>query len=706
MRESDIKDVLIRNYMPYAKGTIVSRAIPSIDGMKPANRRILYTMYKMGLIKGDKKKSAKIVGQVMTYHPHGDGSIYDTMVRMATGHEALNVPYVESKGNFGKVWSKNMAYAASRYTEAKLSPICAELFEGMGENAVDMVDNFDNTELEPSILPVKFPTVLVNASHGIAVGRHSNISPFGLKEVCNATIGMLTGKVAEPADLMDVLGYPEFSTGGYIHEDPRELMKLYTTGRGSFTITGKVLVGRDSIIITEIPYRTNVESIISDIKDNMKEELKEVQSVKDLSDINGMRVQIVLKRGTDIRKAVYKIRRLTKLRTTATFNNSVIIDNRCKTLGVYDMLNEWIKFRMGTLTRVYQHRYEKKKEQVELLETWEKIQNDIKFATSIITLNVEEKAIKNLRENFKLTLKQCQYLLDMKIRLITVDRLQGKLKELAEARADMQEYQRILSSDEAKKEVIVKELAEIRDKYGVERRTSVDQPVRAEEYEKEEPVISDEVVKIVITKSNKIKKLVTLKDFSNFEPDENDPVRFQFACKNNEYILVFTYSGWCYKILADDVDSSKGYPKESLFKYVQREDNSEIIYAMPAGDFSGYFNVVYGNGRGTTVYLSKVAGNRKKYKNVFEPSVKGDIFITRADKFFIITRRSKAAYIDLEYRRTFSTREAFKVGTVTGDDYIFGIQPADRVPDINSVDLSRYRKGYCVKIVDTLWEKE
>lgn len=703
INDVDIKEVLIRNYMPYAKVTIVSRAIPAIDGMKPANRRILYTMAKMGLINGDKKKSAKIVGQVMTYHPHGDGTIYDTLVRMSTGNESLNSPYIESKGNFGKAWSKNMAYAASRYTEAKLAPICAELFEGLNEDAVDMVNNFDDTEKEPALLPVKFPNILVNTSSGIAVGRNSNISPFNLKQMCEATIGLLDGTYENAAEMADAIGYPDFPSGGFIHEDRKELLKLYQTGRGTFNISGKVQVGKDVIMITEIPYKSNVETIISDIKENMKTELKEVASVKDLSDIRGLRVQIVLKRGSDLRKTYKKICRLTKLRTHITFNNSVIINNRCKTVGVYELLNEWVKFRMETLRRMYTFRYNKKKDQVHLLEAWEKIKDDIRGVINVITLNPEEKAKKLLRTNYKLTEKQCEYLLDMKLRLITQDRLLGKLKELEEARVAMNRFLDIVEDDEVKKQVIIDELKEIIDKYGAPRRT-LEVEALTDEDEKAEPTkVSDETVQVVVTEKGYMKKLVDLKDIVNFEEDEEDPVQFKFTCKNDEQMLVFTYSGACYKIPVDDIESGKGYPKDYIMRHIERMDDSAIMKVMPAGDFTGSFNVVYGNGRGTTVFLEKVSGKRRRYKKVFESSEPGNVWITEESKFFIITRNKFAAYINLDFRNSISTREAFKVGRVPDGDRIFGIQPASQVPNIEEVDLDRYRKGYCVKIRDTLW---
>ena len=700
----DIKQVLIRNYLPYAKGTIVSRAIPAIDGFKPANRRILYTMHNMGLVKGDKKKSAKIVGQVMTYHPHGDATIYDTMVRMATGNESLNVPYVESKGNFGKTWSKNMAYAASRYTEAKLSPICAEVFEGLNENAVDMVPNFDNTEMEPSLLPVKFPSILVNTSNGIAVGCSSNIAPFGLTEVCNATIGMLDGSIAEDdmEAFMDVIGAPEFPTGGFIHTDRRELYKLCKTGRGTFTISGSVQIEKDRILIKQIPYKTDVESIVEEIKNHMKDELKDVVSVKDLSDIKGLNVQIMLKRGVRPRQVLKKINRLTKLRMPVSFSNTVIINNRCKTLGVYDLLKEWIAFRLNTVQRIYEFKREKKEKQVHLLETWEKLRDDIKGAVDIIANNSEQVAREKLMSTFGLDELQCDYILDMKIRLITTDRLADKIRELIGSREELKTYTLLATEEEQRKRLIQYELKEIIRKYGNKRKCAMVAPLEPEEEQAEPEVIDDSYVQVVITQKGCIKKIRTLKDMSAFQLDNADPQLCRISCRNTEDLLIYTYSGMCYKIKVNDIDDTRGIPKEYVFSMVEKADDSPIMYVTGSGDYTGSFNVVYPNGKGTKVYFSNVSGKRSKYKNQFEASAPGQCWFTTDDKFFIITHNKNAAYTDLSLMHI-SNRVSFKVARIGGHDSIFGVQPASRVPEFESIDTSKYNKGYCVKIKDKLW---
>lgn len=700
----DIKEVLVRNYMPYAKGTIVSRAIPAIDGLKPSNRRILYTMALMGLVGGDMKKSAKIVGQVMTYHPHGDSSIYETMVRMATGNESLNEPYIQSKGNFGKVWSKNMSFAASRYTEAKLAPICKELFDGLKEDAVDMVDNFDNTEKEPVLLPVKFPTVLVNASNGIAVGCSSNIAPFGLVEVCKATIRMLDGDI-DIQGLVDILGGPELPTGGYIHIDRNEMLKLVTKGRGTFVVSGKGEVYKDKIIIKEIPYKSSVEGIVEDIKENMKGELKDVTSVKDLSDINGLRIQVLLKRGSDTEKVLRKINRVTKLRTQMTFSNTVIIDNRYKTLGVWDLINEWIKFRLNTVSRVYKYRYNKRLKQVHLLEAWEKIQGNVDDVIDIISKNTEDDAKRELESRYGLDKEQSEYILDIKLRLITKDRLDGKLKELKDGRLDVARYLDLVENESSRKALIKSELEEIIETYGKDRKSKLAAPIKEDISDKDdmEP-IDDTLVLVVVTKKGYIKRLVSLNDQMNIQSKEEDPIKYKVLVKNNEDLLVYTYSGLCYKIPVHKIDSSKGIPKEYIYSLIDKSDDSGILTVVGSGDYSGNFNIVYSDGRGVKVYLSKVQGNRSKYRSQYSGGEPGGMWVVTEDKFFMITRNRNAAYINLEYMSKLGNRSKFKVGRIGRNDSLYGIQPVSKVPDMDQIDINKYTKGYCVKIKeDRLW---
>ena len=416
---ADIRSILINNYMPYAKGTIVARAIPAIDGLKPVNRRILYTMYKMGLL-NSRSKSANIVGATMRFHPHGDMAIYEALVRMTTGHEALNVPYIESKGSFGKFYSRDTDFAAPRYTEAKLAEICKEVFDGIDENAVDFVDNYDNTAKEPVVLPVKFPAVLVNTSSGIAVGTSSNIPSFNLQEVCEATIAILEGKVESAKDLASILRAPDFPTGGFIHGKEEDFIKLLETGQGTFTVSGTVELYKGKIVITEVPYKVNIEGILDDIRELVKTGVLDgITDVRDESDLRGLRAVVELRRGADVRRVLQKINAYTKLRTKVSFTTRVIVKKggkqRCVTMGILDLLNEWIAFRMSVIHRIYSYRLEKKLEHEHLLEVWEKIKNDIRKVADFIANNPEDSVVKFLKDTYGMDDIQILYLLDMKM---------------------------------------------------------------------------------------------------------------------------------------------------------------------------------------------------------------------------------------------------------------------------------------------------
>lgn len=706
-----LQDILIENYMPYAKGTIISRAIPGIDGLKPVNRRILYTMHKMNLYR-NRAKSANIVGATTVLHPHGDSAIYDAMARMTSGHEALNVPYIDSQGYFGKTYSRDTEAAAPRYTEAKLSPICKELFEGINEGAVKFKDNYDKTEQEPEVLPVKFPSVLVNTSSGIAVGTSSNIPQFGLKEVCESTIGILKGEIDTVEKLMKVLGAPDFTTGGHIHCSDADLLKLGKTGRGSFTISGTVVTSRGRIRITEIPYRTTVEAIIDDLKEAVKNgTITEISDVRDESDIKGLKVVIELKRGSDVRFVLRKINRLTRLRLRMSFITRVILEKeegkpQCVTLGLLELLEEWIEFRVKTIRKIFEHRRDKKEAQEEMLSAWEKIGEDLSKIVEYVSSNSERVSLDFLMANYKMTWEQANYIMDMRIKELTTDRMRKKLEELYQIRKDIQDYNEVIEDDAIKKRMIVEDLEYVIDKYGDTRMTNIVEPLpKGHDDIKEEEHIEDVDVIVIITNRGYIKRLVTLRDASELVLQEDDQIRFQYNINNKDELLLFTYSGMCYKVPVHTIDASRGVPRDFVFNMVEKLDDSELLYAVPAGDYSGSFNVVFDSGRGTKVRLGRVSGNRKRYRNVFEGGEPGDTWCTPDDRFFIVTRRRSAAYIDLEFMAKLSNRTAFRVARIAGNDSIFGVQSLNDVPDKDKIDLERYTKGYCVKINDDkLWE--
>lgn len=703
----EISKLLMANYMPYAKGTIIDRAIPAIDGLKPSNRKILYTMFNMGLLNGNKTKSSNIVGQTMKLHPHGDASIYESMVRMTTGNEALNLPYVESKGNFGKAYSRDLAFAAPRYTEAKLTKVCAELFDGINEDAVDFKPNFDDTTEEPVLLPVKFPSILVNTSSGIAVGTSSSIPSFGLKEVCDATVGILEGNIKNASELMDVLGVPKFTTGGYVHASKADLVALGKTGRASLTVSGSVSRTANKIIISEIPYGTTIERIIEDIEENVKSgDLKEIADVVDGIDLNGFKVTIELKKTANSAEVLKKLCRLTDLRMKMSFITRVIIDEECKELGLLDLLNHWIYFRLQTVERTYKHRKMKKSEQEHLLEAWEKIQLNIKEVAQIIANRTESEAKDELKRVYNLDDVQVNHILDMRIKMFTQDNLGKRLGELTIVRSELAEIDKILSDRKELTKVIIDELQAVRDKYGVESKTVMADPIREEDEDTKEK-IDDSLVSVILTKNGYLKRSLTTRLDYTINLPEDDDVDKRWLVANDSHILVFTYSGYVHKILVDSIECSRGIPKDKISNILHTVEESDIMYIDVAGNYSGYFNLVYSNGRGCRVNYSCAAGNRAKYKANYEETEPGRAFVTKDDKFFLITRKRKAAYSDISDLGKFSSRVAFKVARIESSDSILGIQPEKLVPDMSTINLEKYTKGYCVSIgADELWATE
>ena len=700
----ELGKVLLSNYLPYAKGTTIGRAIPAIDGFKPSQRRVLYTMFKMGLLTGNKAKSSKIVGQVMGIHPHGDSAIYETMVLMTTGNEGYNVPFVESKGNFGKVYSKDLAFAAPRYTEAKLCPISRELFEGIDEDAVRMIDNFDNTLKEPEILPVKFPNILVNASSGVAVGTSSNIPSFSLNSVCDATIGILKGEIKDGTGLAEVLKNPEFTTGGFLHTDKKMMENLCNKGYGTFTITGNAVTYPGQIVITEIPYNTTAEDIIEAIEEYAKTgELNEVRDIRDEIGLDGLKIIIEIKRGYDSNKVLGKILKYTSLRNKISYRTRVIIDDRCLDLSLFDVLEEWIKFRQKTIQNIYTYRLNKEAEQEHILKAWEIIKDIIPEIVDVISKNNESKAIEILNKKYGLDDKQTDYIMNMKVKNITTDNAEKNLKKLEEIRGNVDAYTKLATDEKTRKNLIVKELQEIKEKYGSESKTQVAEPV-ADVEEHEEVVISDDPVQVVLTKNGYVKRLITDRDVERFECPIGDEIVRTWNLKNNDHLLVFTYDGEVRKVLVDSIDATRRNLSDKLAVLAGIEDSDNILWIDSAGDYSGNFNLIYPNGKGVKIQYSRASGNRAKYISLYEPCEKGKCWITKEDQFFIITYKRKAAYADVSTLGILNNRKAFKVARIARGDAICGIQPLKFVPDRNIIDLDRYSKDYTVNIGDdVLW---
>ena len=707
---ADISKIMLDNFMPYAKGTIIDRAIPYIDGFKPVNRRILYSMYELRL--WDKKaKSNRIVGDTMgKYHPHGDSSIYDALVRMADSNESLNQALVVGKGNFGKVWSDEITPAHMRYTEAGLAPIAREIFEGINEDAVDMLENFDNTEKEPAMLPVKYPNVLINTSNGIAVGMGSSIPSYNLKDVCLATIAMLQGKATKPSDLVSILGAPDFTTGGFIHVSDADILKLLKKGSATLTMTGSVQLKKDAIIVNYLPYNTTMDKFVAQVEAQAGKdgEIKEISNVTDGTDKDGMSCEITIKRGYDVRDVLKKLYRYTDLRKKISFNTRIIVDDRPRELGVYELLELWIDFRVTTIKRIYNHRLGKANDREHLLKAWELMKNDVTEVAVMISSNTEEVAKGILMSKYGMDDIQSNYILDMKVKQLTTDNMLKRLKDLDDVRKNISDTVAFLGDEVAIRNYIVAELQDIIKKYGHDRITKVMEPVVEIENEKEVDTIPDMDVWVLMTEKGFLKRVLNPMDTLKADTwlSEGDKVVKEIKCRNTENILVVTYGGFCYKIPVHSIESTKSAFREYVWDLADKKEDSDICYVTNSGDYNKYFNVVYGNGRGRKVYLGAVSGPRRRYQGLFEAGTKDNIFVTECDEFFVITYKRKAAYANLKILNMYSARSAFKIARIGSDDAIFGLQPVENVPDMSAIDTERYSKGYCVSIRDdVLWRK-
>lgn len=709
---TELDDALFDYYLPYAKTTIVSRALCAIDGFKPVQRRILVTMVRAGLINGDRVKSQKINGATMSLHPNGDSSIYESLVLMSKGYNAFNVPYINSKGSFGAKYSRDLKYSAPRYTEVKLEPICKELFDGINENAVDMVPNFDGTDKEPVLLPVKFPTIMVNTSAGIAVGTSSNIPSFSLVNVCRATQGMLKGTIKNAADLAKVLGVPEFTTGGFVHADEKSLVKLCETGRGSFVISGKVEVYVDRIVITEIPYCTTAEEIIEAIEDLVKDKkLRGVTDVLDEIGKDGLKITVLVKKGYSSRQLLAELCRMTTLRTSISFRTRVIINDRCRELGLYDLMREWIKFRNETLIRQYTFRVDKKVKEEHLLKSWEAVVNDLDNLTTIIMKNTDAAAKQLIMSKYKLDDEQAEYLMDFKIRYFTTDNAKKKINNLKELREELKSDRAVIENESERAKIIYEDQESIINKYGTKNRTSQANELTEDDMKKPEVKISDELVTVVLTRDGFLRRLTLNKDiYGKFVSKDGDPEIRRWSIKNNQYILVFDRFGTVHKILVDSIDAStRAQMTDKITKLAGIEKLDDIVYVDSCGDYTGYFNLIYLKGDGIRISYDCAYGKRMQYKSLYKEVPAHQFIVTKENQFFAVTNKNKATYCDISMLGQFmhQTRRVFKVGRVASMEYITKIVPIKEVPCIEAINLEKYSKDYPVSIGhDVLWKDE
>ena len=613
----NIIDTLEINYMPYAMSVIMSRAIPEIDGFKPSHRKLLYTMYKMGLLNGATVKSANIVGRTMQLNPHGDAAIYETMIRLARGNESLLHPYIESKGNFGKSYSKNMQYAASRYTEAKLAPIAAELFRDIDKDTVDFVPNYDNSMQEPTLFPVTFPSVLVNSNMGIAVGMASNICSFNLGEICNTTVEL----IKDPdADIMETLKAPDFIGGGQIIYDEALMREIYRTGRGSFKLRAKYNYDKSSncIDIYEIPATTTSEAIIDKIIDLAKAgKVKEISDIRDETDKKGLKITIDLKRGTDPDKLMKKLFKSTPLEDSFGCNFNVLIAGTPRVLGVRELLLEWIAFRTQCVNRRVYFDLSKAKDKLHLLEGLQKILLDIDKAIKIIrSTDEEQEVVPNLMIGFGIDKIQAEYVAEIKLRHLNREYILKRTADIEQLRKDIEDMEDILSSKSRVKKIIIAELKEVAEKYDKPRRTEI---IFADVEEDDEEIeeIPDYPVTLFFTKEGYFKKITpqSLRMSGEQKLKEGDEIVQTVEASNNTDLLFFTDKCQVYKAKAADFSDTKASVLgEFVASALQMDKDESAVYMAVTTDYKGYMLFFFENGKVAKVDMSayETKTNRKK----------------------------------------------------------------------------------------------
>ncbi len=623
VEEQPITETLEVNFMPYAMSVIVSRAIPEIDGFKPSHRKLLYTMYKMGLLNGGRTKSANIVGQTMRLNPHGDAAIYETMVRLSRGYGALLHPLVDSKGNFGKVYSRDMAYAASRYTEAKLDAVCAEVFRDIDLDTVDMVDNYDGTMKEPSLLPTAFPNVLVSANTGIAVGMASNICGFNLKEVCDTAIA----RMRHPDhDLLQTMPAPDFPTGGALLYDPMEMRAIYQTGRGSFKVRAKWRYRKEDnlIEIYEIPYTTTVEAVMDKVSDLIRGgKIREISDMRDETDLSGLKLTIDLKRGVDPEKLMQKLFRQTTLMDAYPCNFNVLIAGMPRVMGVGEILEEWTAWRCQCVKRRVYFQLGKKRDKLHLLKGLERILLDIDKAIAIIReTELEAEVVPNLMIGFGIDQVQAEFVAEIKLRNINKEYILKRTAETGDLEREIQELEETLNSDRRIRSIIIGELEQVSKKFGQPRRTELVyhwDTASAQEAAEETP---DYPVTVFISREGYLKKITpqSLRSSGEQKLKEGDALALVQETSNRAELLVFTDRFQCYKARLSEFDDGKASQLgDYLPTKLSMEPGESVVRVVLPGDYSGFVLFFFENGKAAKVPLSAYGtkSNRRRLTGAY-----------------------------------------------------------------------------------------
>ncbi len=672
IEEQQITDTLEQNYMPYAMSVIISRAIPEIDGFKPSHRKLLYTMYKMGLLSGGRTKSANVVGQTMRLNPHGDAAIYDTMVRLTEGNGALLLPLVDSKGNFGRQYSRDMACAASRYTEVKLSKVCSEIFRDMDKDTIDFVDNYDGTMKEPVLLPTTFPNILANPNQGIAVGMASNICSFNLKELCEATV--LVMKDPE-ADLTEVMPAPDFPFGAQLLYQRDEMREIYKTGRGSFKMRASYTYDKkqNCIDITEIPYTTTVEAIVEKVVELVKNgKVKEISDIRDETDKKGLKLTIDLKRGTDPEKLMAKLFRMTPLQDSFGCNFNILVEGSPMVLGVNDILCEWLRFRRSCVLRAVAFDIVRKSEKLHLLEGLEKILLDIDKAIRIVRETEEDaQVVPNLMKGFHIDEAQAEYVAEIKLRNLNKDYILKRTAEIAKLKEEIEDLEAVQKSKARVNKIIEKQLREAAKKFGTDRRTRL---IAAEDVAEpaEEETVEDYAVRLFRTAQNYIKKisLVSLRTSGEQRLKEDDAIIQEEEITNRSEILFFAAGGDVYKMRAYEIPDGKASQMgEYIPNLVGMTEKEDIIGMVISGDYSGWLLFSFENGKCAKIPLKsyETKSNRRRLTGGFatKSPIVGMMFLPEDTDIVLRSSQDKVLTVNTEKIPEKTTRSSQGVQVMT-----------------------------------------
>ena len=690
-----ITDTLRENYMPYAMSVIISRAIPEIDGFKPSHRKLLYTMYKMNLINGQRTKSANVVGQTMKLNPHGDMAIYETMVRLTRGNDSLLHPLVDSKGNFAKHYSRDMAFAASRYTEVKLEPICKELFGDIDKNTVDFADNYDGTLKEPTLLPVSFPNILVNPNQGIAVGMASNICSFNLREVCDTTIAFLK---SENCDITKTLIAPDFTTGGELIYDEESIKKIYDTGRGSVRVRSKYRFDKKNgyIEIYEIPYSTTSEAIIDKIIELIKSgKVREINDLRDETDLNGLKITLDVKKSCDADMLMKKLFKMTPLEDSFSCNFNILDGTTPKVMGIKEILKNWSVFRQNCIKRKIKFDIDKMTHKLHLLEGLKKILLDIDKAIAIIRgTERDEDVVPNLMKGFDIDEVQANYIAEIKLRNLNKEYIVNRIKDVDELIKELDRLKKILGDDNEIKKIIISELKEISKKYGADRRTEIIYDDDSEDVSVE-TVIEDYNLKILFTRDNYLKKIsqVSLRSSGEQKLKDGDEILCEYDTTNKTDLLLFSDKCNCYKMKTYDIALCKasewGHYVPNL---CEMEPGEKIVFVLPTADYAGDLFFMFDNGKAARVSLKsyETKTNRKKLINAYTdklnlvqikylPQDEDMVVYSSLDKILIFntsvmqTKTTKntqgVAVMNMKKRSTIAKVEFLKDVNFTNPDY-------------------------------------